>query len=203
MTEQASTTYRNALVDLFESTWGASPNLEIRSGGLEATPATADSGTLLCTLALPSDNMAAASGGVGAKNGTWSGTVASAAGAGTVCRHWRLKTSGGTVVYQGTIGQAVALTTSASTAANGNVCTFASVPGTVVTGMKVSGTGIPAGCRVVATSGTTVTLSHTSTAGVSSGAALTFAYDITIDNETLVQNQQLAIATWQITAPLA
>lgn len=199
---QANTTYRNALVDLFETTWGASPTLEVRSGAVEATPATADSGTLLCTLTLPADNMAAASGGVGAKSGTWSGTVAAAAGAGTVCRHWRLKTSGGTVVLQGTIGQAVALNTSALTAANGNVLTFASVPGTVVVGMRVSGTGIVAGCTVVATSGTTVTLSHTSTAGVASGAAITFAYDITIDNETLVQNQQLAVGAWQITAPL-
>lgn len=200
---QANTTYRDALNNAFESTWGASPVLEVRSGALEATPATADSGTLLCSLTLPSDNMAASSGGVVAKSGTWSGTVASAAGAGTVCRHWRLKTSGGTVVLQGTIGQAVALTTSALTAAMGNVLTFASVPGTVVVGMKVSGTGIVAGCTVVATSGTTVTLSHTSTAGVASGAAITFAYDLTIDNETLVQNQQLAIGTWQITAPLA
>jgi len=100
LTLQLSTTVRNAMLDAIESTTGAVALLYIRSGSVEATPATADSGTLLCTITLPSDWMSAASGGVKSKLGTWSGTVAT----GGTAEHFRIKDPTGTTVHvQGTI----------------------------------------------------------------------------------------------------
>jgi hypothetical protein len=59
---QYSASVANAKLDAIESTIGTSAVLKIRSGSVEATVATADSGTVLATLNLPSDWMAAASG---------------------------------------------------------------------------------------------------------------------------------------------
>lgn len=99
---QASTTLRNALLDAFESTIGASAVLKIRTGAQPATCATADSGTVLATLSLPADWMAAASAGAKAKSGTWQD--ASADNTGTAA-HWRLYASDGTTChFQGTCG---------------------------------------------------------------------------------------------------
>jgi hypothetical protein len=104
MSLQYSAAIRNAQLDAVESTIGTSPKLQIRSGAPPATTATADSGTLLCEMTLPSDWMSAASGGSKAKLGTWSGTGDAGAGAGTNAGHWRLKDSAGTTTgAQGTV----------------------------------------------------------------------------------------------------
>lgn len=100
MTLQYGTTLRNNQLDQVESTVGTSPKLQLRSGAPPATCATADSGTMLCELTLPSDWMAAASSGTKAKSGTWSGTGAAA---GTIA-HFRIKDSAGTTCHvQGTV----------------------------------------------------------------------------------------------------
>jgi hypothetical protein len=100
MSLQLSVAVRNARLDQFEITVGTAPILEIRTGAAPANCAAADSGTLLCSMTLPSDFMAAASGGSKAKSGTWSGTGASA---GTAA-HFRIKDSGGTTCHaQGTV----------------------------------------------------------------------------------------------------
>lgn len=102
MALQYGLTLRNNQLDQVESTVGASPILEIRSGAPPATCATADSGTVLATLTLPSDWMAAASAGSKAKSGTWQDAAADASG---TPGHFRLKDSGGTVTHaQGTVG---------------------------------------------------------------------------------------------------
>jgi len=102
MALQYSDTYRNALLDAFETTVGTSANVYIRSGAQPATCATADSGTLIVTLALASDWMGAAAAGSKAKAGTWSGT----AGAGATAAHFRVKDSGGTTCHmQGSVGE--------------------------------------------------------------------------------------------------
>jgi hypothetical protein len=101
MTLQLSTAVRNALLDVIESTIGAGAILKIRSGAAPANPAAADSGTVLATLTLPSDWMAAASGGSKAKLGTWEDAAADAAG---TAAHFRIYDSGGTTCHmQGTI----------------------------------------------------------------------------------------------------
>lgn len=101
MALQFSAGVRNAILDVIETTIGAAAVLKIRSGAAPATVATADSGTVLATLTLPSDWMAAASGGSKAKSGTWEDTSADATG---TAAHFRLYASGGTTCHmQGTV----------------------------------------------------------------------------------------------------
>ena len=87
---QFSTTVRNAYLDTIESTIGVTPTLEIRSGSVPANCAAADSGTVLATLALPSDWLAAASGGAKSLSGTWQDAAADATG---TAGHFRIKQS--------------------------------------------------------------------------------------------------------------
>jgi hypothetical protein len=101
MALQLSVAVRNARLDVIESTIGVSAVLKIRTGAAPATCATADSGTVLATLALPSDWMAAASSGSKAKAGTWEDTSADATG---TAAHFRLYASDGTTCHaQGTV----------------------------------------------------------------------------------------------------
>lgn len=101
MARQFSTAVRNAVLDAIESTIGTSAVMKIRSGAAPATVATADSGTVLATLSLPSDWMAAASGGTKAKSGTWEDTSADASG---TAAHYRIYASDGTTAHeQGTV----------------------------------------------------------------------------------------------------
>ncbi|HMQ30001.1 MAG TPA: hypothetical protein PKD53_04700 [Chloroflexaceae bacterium] len=103
MAIQYSTAVRDAQLDAWESTIGTAPTLQIRSGSPPATCASADSGTLLCEITLPSDWMAAASAGSKAKSGTWSGSGHANASTGTNAGHYRIKASGGTCHEQGTV----------------------------------------------------------------------------------------------------
>lgn len=101
MALQLSTAVRNAMLDPFESAIGTSAVLKIRSGSVPASVATADSGTVLATLTLPSDWMAAASSGSKAKSGTWEDAAADATG---TAGHFRIYASDGTTAHaQGTI----------------------------------------------------------------------------------------------------
>lgn len=100
MTLQLSTAARNAELDAIETTIGTSAILKVRTGAPPANCAAADSGTVLATLNLPSDWMAAASGGTKAKSGTWEDASADATG---TAGHFRIYDSGGTVCgIQGT-----------------------------------------------------------------------------------------------------
>lgn len=101
MAFQFSTAARNAALDAIETAIGAGAVLKIRSGSVPASVATADAGTVLATLTLPSDWMAAASGGSKAKAGTWEDTAADATG---TAAHFRIYASDGTTAHiQGTI----------------------------------------------------------------------------------------------------
>jgi hypothetical protein len=101
MTIQLSVAVRNARLDAIETAIGASAILKIRSGSVPASCATADAGTVLATLSLPSDYLAAASSGSKAKSGTWEDTSADATG---TAAHFRLYASDGTTCHlQGTV----------------------------------------------------------------------------------------------------
>lgn len=100
MTIQLSEALRNAILDLFESTIGESPVLEIRTGAQPADCAAADSGTLLASLTLPADWMNAAASGSKTLKGTWQDASADDTG---TAGHFRLKSSLGTVYMQGSI----------------------------------------------------------------------------------------------------
>lgn len=103
MAVQLSTAVRNARLDAIETTIGATAVLKVRTGAQPADVATADSGTVLATLTLPSDWAAAASGGTKAKSGTWSDASADALG---TAGHFRLYASDGTTQHlQGSCGQ--------------------------------------------------------------------------------------------------
>lgn len=102
MAIQLSTSVRNARLDAIETTVGVSAVLKIRSGAAPANVGTADSGTVLATLTLPSDWMAAASGGSKAMSGTWQDASADATG---TAAHFRIYASDGTTAHmQGTVG---------------------------------------------------------------------------------------------------
>lgn len=101
MALQFSVTVRNAQLDAFETAIGTSAILKIRTGSVPASCATADSGTVLATMNLPSDWMAAAASGSKSLSGTWSDASADAAG---TAGHFRIYASDGTTCHaQGTI----------------------------------------------------------------------------------------------------
>lgn len=98
---QLSTAVRNAILDQLETTIGTAPILQIRTGAPPASCATADSGTLLASMTLPSDWLAAAASGSKAKLGTFEDTNADDTG---TAGHFRIKDSTGTTCHmQGTI----------------------------------------------------------------------------------------------------
>lgn len=101
MALQLSVAVRNAQLDALETAIGTSAVMKVRTGAPPASCGTADSGTVLATLSLPSDWMAAASGGTKAKSGTWEDNSADAAG---TAAHWRIYASDGTTCHmQGTV----------------------------------------------------------------------------------------------------
>lgn len=83
---------QNAILDVIESHIGTSAVLKIRTGAAPGI-GNADSGTVLATLTLPSDWMAAASSNSKAKSGTWEDASADATG---TAAHFRLYASDGT-----------------------------------------------------------------------------------------------------------
>lgn len=101
MAFQFSVAARNAQLDAIETAIGTSAVLKLRTGAAPANCTAADSGTVVATMALPSDWMAAASGGTKALSGTWQDTSADAAG---TAAHFRIYDSTGTVCHmQGTV----------------------------------------------------------------------------------------------------
>ncbi len=101
MALQLSVSVRNARLDAIETTIGTAPLLRIRSGAAPANCAASRTGTVLATLTLPSDWMAAASSGSKALSGTWQDSSADATG---TAGHFEIMDSGGTVCHmQGTV----------------------------------------------------------------------------------------------------
>lgn len=102
MAIQYSTTVRNAKLDAVETAIGTAPVLRIRTGAPPANCAAARTGTVLATVTLPSDWMAAASGGAKALSGTWQDASADASG---TAAHFEIMDSGVTTCHaQGTVG---------------------------------------------------------------------------------------------------
>jgi hypothetical protein len=98
---QLAVAVRDAMNDAFETNIGASAVLKIRTGAKPANVAAADSGTVLSTVALPADWMAASSGGTKAMAGTWQDLLADAAG---TAGHFRIYASDGvTCKAQGSV----------------------------------------------------------------------------------------------------
>lgn len=101
MAFQFSTGARNAALDAIETTAGTSAILRIRTGAPPANCAAARTGTVLVTMNLPSDWLAAAASGSKAKSGTWQDSSADAGG---TAGHFEIMDSGGTTCHiQGTV----------------------------------------------------------------------------------------------------
>lgn len=98
----ARTAAADAIVDLVDG-GAAAGYIEIRTGAAPATPATADSGTLLATLTMSDPAFGAAATGVATASAITSDTSADASGD---AGHFRIKDSDGNVILQGTAGEA-------------------------------------------------------------------------------------------------
>jgi hypothetical protein len=118
MAVQFSVAVRNARLDSFETTTGTSARMRLFTGSPPANCAAADSGTILAELVLPSDWMAAASGGTKALSGTWQDLSANNSGA---FGHFRVYDSTfATCHMQGTAGLAGDMVTSAASVTAGD-----------------------------------------------------------------------------------
>lgn len=93
MTIQLSEAVRNARLDATETQIGTGAIVKLFTGAQPANCAAADSGTVVSTMTLASDWMAAAATGAKAKAGTWEDLTAD--NAGTV-GHFRVYASNGT-----------------------------------------------------------------------------------------------------------
>jgi len=101
MAIKMSVAVRNALLDAIEAAIGTSAVLKLRTGAPPTNITDADSGTVVATVSLPSDWMAAADAGAKAKSGTWEDASADAAG---TIGHFRIYASNGTTQHvQGTV----------------------------------------------------------------------------------------------------
>lgn len=98
---------RNAMLDAIEVTGGSVCAMEILNGTIPDTCATAETDTVLVTIALPSDWMAAANAGAKAKAGTWQDATADATGTASYFRIYSSQTTkdNTTCIMQGTAGE--------------------------------------------------------------------------------------------------
>lgn len=127
MSLQLSVAVRNARLDTFETTVGASAIMRIRTGAQPANCAAADTGTVLAEMTLPADWMSNATSGTKGKLGTWQDVAANAAG---TAAHFRIYDSGGTTCHmQGTVtatGGGGDLTLDSAVLSVGQTCTITS-----------------------------------------------------------------------------
>lgn len=197
MALEVNDTLWHGAFDGWESTIGNNPLLRLYTGGAPAKSA-APTGTLLASGTLPLDWLAAAASGTKALLGAWTLT-----GSGTgVAGYYRIVNSGDTLTaFQGLAGSQIVLNTNASSAAFSNVLNFAvSTSGAgVQVGMRVTGAGVPVDTYVVQVTGTTAVVSRTLIAGVSSAASITFKWDLTIDNASIVPAQTINVLSWAMT----
>lgn len=102
MTVQIGTALRNVLCDAAVDRLDAG-TIKFRTGSPPATPATADSGTLLATCTFGTPAFGAAATGVATANAITPDSSIDATG---TAGHFRILTSGAVVDWQGTAGEA-------------------------------------------------------------------------------------------------
>lgn len=182
MAFQFSTAARNASLDAIETAIGASPILRIRTGVPPANAAAARTGTVLATMNLPADFMAAASAGSKALSGTWQDAAADAAG---LAGHFEIMDSAGTTCHlQGLVSAPWA----ASQA--------------YVVGQQVHANGNIYRATVAGTSSSTAP-SHTTGTATDGGVTWQFVQagtDMEIQNTSIAVGQQLTVNAFTIAA---
>jgi hypothetical protein len=181
MAFQFSTAARNAALDALEATTGASPTLEIRTGAAPANCAAAATGTVLATLPLPSDWLAAAASGQKTLSGTWQDLSADAAG---TAGHFRIN-AGATCHFQGLVSAPWAGSRAYSVgdqAHNGGNLYRATSAGTSAAAGGPTGTGA------------SITDGGVTWAFVQAGT------DMTLDNTSISAGQQVTVTAFTLTA---
>ncbi len=198
MIQYSSTHRTNNMTDVV-TLLGATAYLLIYTGAPPASCGTAASGTLLASLPC-SATFGSVSTGVLTANAI---TNAAAAANGTA-GYWRLCTSsaGTTCVAQGLCYPTSTLVTSATSAAGSNILTFASGANAVAVGQVVTGTDIPAGTYVLASTATSITMNQNVTVGgVANGATITFAGDLTFTGGVaFTLGETISVSSFTITA---
>lgn len=198
MAKQYDSTVRNAILNGYISGVGSAPTLKFLSGSAPANCAATETGTLGLSMTLPTTWQASASGGQTLLSGSWTGVGLAAVTVG----YYRFY-QGASCREQGTITQAFALATNASTAANSNVLHFASAAG-VTAGQSVYFSGAPTGLTVLGVSGGDVTISAGIAAGVSSGVQIYFGTltgDLWMSNPLISVGITYSVTTRTLTAP--
>jgi hypothetical protein len=100
MALQFSTSLRNSQATQLESEVGLEPIFQIRTGAPPLSCASADTGTLLAEVVLPSDWLTEPTDGVVSKIGDWQAEAVATGTAG----HFRIKDNAGTTTHvQGTV----------------------------------------------------------------------------------------------------
>lgn len=185
MTRKVSVAVVNAMNDAYETTIGATPVMQFRTGAPPANCAAADTGTLLASLTLPSDWLTASSSGVKSKSGTWSGTGAAAGDTG----YYRIKDSGLTTCHeQGTVGYS---------------STAWLVSTAYILGQKVNNGGNVYNCTTVGTSASSGGGPTGTGTGITDGTAV-WAYvsavpDMAMDNINIAIAQSVVVNTFTVT----
>lgn len=181
---QLSTAVRNALLDAIETAIGASAVLKIYTGAMPANVAAARTGTVLCSMSLPSDWMAAASSGAKAKSGTWEDTSADATG---LAGYFTVFASDGTTAHiQGLCGQNWAAST--TYALNQQVVNDSGKVYKCTTAGTTASSGGPTG----------------TSSGITDGSAV-WEYvgtsDLVLVNGSIAATQAVNVSTFSVTAP--
>jgi len=91
---------RNAELDAYEATVGASPLIKFFFEAEPANCGAADAGSARAAGTLPADWMGAAAAGVKSKAGAWTLTGQVAAGTGTDVTHYRIYDAAGTTCHE-------------------------------------------------------------------------------------------------------
>lgn len=179
---QFSDAFRNAALDAGETAAGTSPILRIRTGSPPANCAAARSGTVLASMNLPSDWLAAASGGIKALSGTWQDTSADAAG---IASHFEIMNSAATVCHlQGRVSSAWA----ASSA--------------LLLDQQVHSGGNVYRVTAAGTTGATAP-NHTSGSAANGTATLAFVQsgtELEIQNTNIASGQSISVTAFMLTA---
>lgn len=186
MAVKISDALANAMLDALETFTGTAAKFQIWSGTIPADETAAPAGAKLVEMTLPSDWMNNAGSGIKTKLGTWS-APASLAGTATF---FRLCTSAGTSVFQGSLsisGSNWAITTAYTlgqrVVANGNVYVCSQAGTSAGSGSGPTGTGS-------AIVDNTVRWDYVSALG-----------DATIDNTNISVGQTVTVTSFQLTAP--
>jgi len=176
-----STTVNNACLNAIEDAIGPSAIMKLRTGPAPANLASADSGTVLATIALPANWMADAAAGSKAKSGTWS-TTASAGGWGG---HYRIYAADGVTPHiQDLVSQIWTATTAVVVGQqmhNGGNVYRATTAGTTAASGGPTGTG-------------------TGIADGTAAWAFVGALGLTLDNTNIVAGQEFLIASYALNA---